>query len=238
MHKHFRAVLFHPLEGLAKMVARLVDGLAQETLQPVPGSKNLRHAGFPDNAPVAIEGDAPVNLDAEVAGPGAAFVKRFQQLRMTGDTGASTDQFDGRAFIHIDVPPAPLQKCRGEQAGHRPADDDRATFASRRNWSRHRLDPHGKTRETDRASKQCKRQKSSRPCENSALSAFGAIGMPDWTRHAKTAPFKRNDQMLEALPTGLVAFPGSGISANLADKARKARKLGIPVWRHSTEGAA
>jgi hypothetical protein len=41
--------------------------------------------------------------------------------------------------------------------------------------------------------------------------------------------------MLEALPAGLVAFPGSGISANLADKARK---LGIPVWRHSAEGAA
>ena len=33
--------------------------------------------------------------------------------------------------------------------------------------------------------------------------------------------------MLEALPAGLVAFPGSDI----ADKARKARKLGIPVWR-------
>jgi hypothetical protein len=50
---------------------------------------------------------------------------------------------------------------------------------------------------------------------------------PDWTRHAKAAPFKRNDQMLELLPIGLIAFPGSGISANLADKARK---LGIPVW--------
>ena len=50
---------------------------------------------------------------------------------------------------------------------------------------------------------------------------------PDWTRHAKAAPFKRNDQMLEAMPIGLIVFPGSGISANLADKARK---LGIPVW--------
>jgi len=58
---------------------------------------------------------------------------------------------------------------------------------------------------------------------------------PDWTRHAKAAPFKRNDQMLEVLPAGLVAFPGSGISANLADKARK---LGIPVWRFDAEGAA
>jgi hypothetical protein len=57
---------------------------------------------------------------------------------------------------------------------------------------------------------------------------------PNWTRHAKAAPFKRNDQLLEALPIGVVAFPGSGISANLCDKARK---LGIPVWRFADGGA-
>jgi hypothetical protein len=51
---------------------------------------------------------------------------------------------------------------------------------------------------------------------------------PDWTRHGKAAPFKRNDQMLEVLPIGLIVFPGKGITENLADKARK---LGIPVWR-------
>ncbi len=57
---------------------------------------------------------------------------------------------------------------------------------------------------------------------------------PDWNRHRKAAPFKRNDQLLEALPIGVVAFPGSGICANLCDKART---LGIPVWR-SGEGDA
>ena len=57
---------------------------------------------------------------------------------------------------------------------------------------------------------------------------------PNWTRHAKAAPFKRNDQLLEALPIGVVAFPGSGISANLCDKAKK---LGIPVWRFGDGGA-
>jgi hypothetical protein len=51
---------------------------------------------------------------------------------------------------------------------------------------------------------------------------------PDWTRHAKAAPFRRNDQMLAVMPIGVIAFPGSGISANLADKAKK---LGIPVWK-------
>jgi len=33
---------------------------------------------------------------------------------------------------------------------------------------------------------------------------------PDWTRHKNAAPFKRNDAMLEALPIGVIVFPGSG----------------------------
>ncbi|PWE80484.1 hypothetical protein XF30_30455 [Bradyrhizobium sp. SUTN9-2] len=51
---------------------------------------------------------------------------------------------------------------------------------------------------------------------------------PDWTKHAKAAPFKRNDAMLELLPIGVMHFPGTGIQDNLADKAKR---LGIPVWR-------
>ncbi len=40
--------------------------------------------------------------------------------------------------------------------------------------------------------------------------------------------------MLDALPIGVLVFRGSGISANLADKARK---LGIPVWKFGNAGA-
>jgi hypothetical protein len=58
---------------------------------------------------------------------------------------------------------------------------------------------------------------------------------PDWAKHAKAAPFKRNDQMLEILPIGVMMFPGNGIQNNLVDKARK---LGIPVWKFATGGAA
>jgi hypothetical protein len=50
----------------------------------------------------------------------------------------------------------------------------------------------------------------------------------DWTKHAKAAPFRRNDALLETLPIGVMVFPGTGIQGNLADKARK---LGIPVCR-------
>lgn len=50
---------------------------------------------------------------------------------------------------------------------------------------------------------------------------------PDWNRHGKAAPFKRNDRILEALPVGAIVFPGTGIQDNLADKAAK---MGIPLW--------
>lgn len=58
---------------------------------------------------------------------------------------------------------------------------------------------------------------------------------PDWDKHGKAAPFKRNDVMLEIMPKGAIVFPGSGIQDNLADKARK---LGIKVWDFRKRGAS
>ncbi len=58
---------------------------------------------------------------------------------------------------------------------------------------------------------------------------------PDWTKHAKAAPFKRNNAILAALPIGVMVFPGTGIQANLADKAKK---LGIVVWKFGEQPAA
>jgi len=31
---------------------------------------------------------------------------------------------------------------------------------------------------------------------------------PEWTRDGKAAPFKRNDRILDVLPTGVLVFPG------------------------------
>jgi hypothetical protein len=56
---------------------------------------------------------------------------------------------------------------------------------------------------------------------------------PDFNRHKNAAPFKRNDQLLTVLPIGVVVFPGSGISDNLADKARA---LGIPLYDFRPKG--
>ncbi len=51
---------------------------------------------------------------------------------------------------------------------------------------------------------------------------------PDWDRHGRAAPFRRNEELLNLLPKGVIAFPGSGITENLVDKARQ---LGIPVLK-------
>lgn len=51
---------------------------------------------------------------------------------------------------------------------------------------------------------------------------------PNWDKHGRAAPFKRNDEILQILPKGVMHFPGTGINDNLADKAKK---LGIPVWK-------
>ena len=51
---------------------------------------------------------------------------------------------------------------------------------------------------------------------------------PDWPRHGKAAPFKRNDLMLDTLPVGVLVFPGAGIQEQFA---RRANELGIPVMK-------
>ena len=58
---------------------------------------------------------------------------------------------------------------------------------------------------------------------------------PDWARHAKAAPFKRNDQLLDTMPIGVVLFPGSGVTDNLADKAKV---RGIPLCDCRKRGGA
>ena len=52
---------------------------------------------------------------------------------------------------------------------------------------------------------------------------------PDWQRHGRAAPFRRNDELLALLPKGLIAFEGGGITASLFDKAKA---LGYQSFTH------
>ncbi len=83
-----------------------------------------------DHAPIAVERDAFVDLDAEIAGAGAARLQRVQQFRVGGDAGAAADQLDGRALVDIGLPADLPQERRGEEARHRAADDDGARAAA------------------------------------------------------------------------------------------------------------
>lgn len=62
--------------------------------------------------------------------------------------------------------------------------------------------------------------------------AAQVVFRPDWSAHGKAAPFRRNDRLLQEMPQGLIAFPGSGITENLVDKARR---LGIRIMRPGTK---
>ena len=54
---------------------------------------------------------------------------------------------------------------------------------------------------------------------------------PDWNKYGKSrAGFKRNDAMLKLLPIGVLAFPGTGVTDNLVDKARS---MGIPTKKYA-----
>ena len=72
-------------------------------------------------------------------------------------------------------------------------------------------------------------------CWADARKISQVVFKPDWIRHQKAAPFKRNDQLLEALPIGIVVFPGSGVTDNLADKAKL---MGIPLFDFRKAGGA
>lgn len=58
---------------------------------------------------------------------------------------------------------------------------------------------------------------------------------PDFKKHSKSsAPFKRNEQVLQQNLAGVIVFPGGGIQNNLRDKAKT---MGIKVWDFRKRGA-
>lgn len=60
---------------------------------------------------------------------------------------------------------------------------------------------------------------------------------PQWNEDGKqSAPFKRNERMLDVMPIGLIVFPGNGYTDNLADKAESPR-YGIKLmdYRNATQ---
>ncbi len=58
---------------------------------------------------------------------------------------------------------------------------------------------------------------------------------PNFAKHKKAAPFKRNDELLAQMPIGVIVFPGGGIQGNLADKAKA---MGLRVMDYRGRGGA
>ena len=52
---------------------------------------------------------------------------------------------------------------------------------------------------------------------------------PDWTKYAKAAPFKRNDQMLDVLPIGVDCLPRIGASGEPRRQGAETRNPGVEI---------
>src|SRR5262245_11767253 len=94
MNANAGAILLEALKVPAEVVMGWINGVAQHPLQPIPGGEDLRQVFFADHAPGPVERDALIDFDTKVAGTCATFLQGLQKLRMHGDTGAATDQFD------------------------------------------------------------------------------------------------------------------------------------------------
>ena len=57
---------------------------------------------------------------------------------------------------------------------------------------------------------------------------------PNWDRDGKAAPFRRNDVLLNFLPKGLVAFPGSGITNNMSTRHARSESPSFSPPRNGT----
>ena len=79
---------------------------------------------------VVVDRDALGYLDTKVLGAGPARFQSFKEFRVAGDAGAAADQFDARALIDGHVPADLPQERRGEEAGHRAANDDGAALGA------------------------------------------------------------------------------------------------------------
>ena len=129
----------------------------------------------------------------------------FMRARKDRETRAHLPQ--GNAGCH-----------RGREAGS-PMRTPSSTASTRRRRS---------TRTSSSCTAAAPASSASRHSGQSGNGVHQVVCKPDWNAHGRAAPFRRNDELLNLLPKGVLAFPGSGITDNLVDKAVK---LGIPVQR-------
>ena len=69
-----------------------------------------------DDCSGAVVNSAHLDMDAKIIGVGANGMKRIYQSVMGHDPGAASGEFNGRAFIHMDVPARAPQRSSSEEA--------------------------------------------------------------------------------------------------------------------------
>jgi hypothetical protein len=86
--------------------------------------EDLPQGPLVSDAAVVVDRDALGYLDTKVLGAGPARFQSFEEFRVAGDAGTAADQFDARPLIDVHIPADLPQERRGEEPGHRAANDD------------------------------------------------------------------------------------------------------------------
>ena len=127
VRRHACLVLRDAHEIPAQPIGGAARGAAEHLEQPVPGGGDLRAGVASDDAAGRVEhqppGDRHPELPCHVE---AQLGQRIAHLRMRHDPRAPARQWDGRALVHLDVPPALPQIEGREQPTDGAADDDGA----------------------------------------------------------------------------------------------------------------
>src|SRR5262245_9112315 len=97
--------------------------VAQQAIDALPGSQDLRGFDFMRQPSLRIDDLARRDVDAEILGSKPKRAQPLNQFVLRHDARAAPGQLAVHPFENIDVPPGPAQQKPSEQAAHRAADD-------------------------------------------------------------------------------------------------------------------
>ena len=124
------AILGEFCETAPAMIVLRRKGVAQQTIDALPGREHLRAFDLMRQLPLRIENFAGGDVDAELIGGKAKPAQPFDQFVLGHDARAAAGQLAVHALVNIDRPPGPPQQKPAEQAAHRAANDNCASCAS------------------------------------------------------------------------------------------------------------
>ena len=126
MRRHGAGVLRESRQPAPAMIVLGRKGIAQQTIDALPGGEHLRAFDLVRQAPLRVDDLAGGDGDAEFVGGEAERAQPLDEFGLGDDAGAAAGQFAAHPLVNIHLPAGPAQQKAAQQAAHRAADDDGA----------------------------------------------------------------------------------------------------------------